>query len=318
MRPVGLITATQRDFHVSGCVIARNYSAPYHAAFMADLDLIAYSHWARNLRGLAETTIRVRIELLERLAAYTGIPLREVEPGHLLRFERAAIAGRAPETRRAYACHIRAFYRWAKDAGVVSEDPSEVLTLPSVPRHLPRPIEEDDLNLALAAARPKMAAILTLAAYAGLRAVEIAGLDWLDLRREQNGTVFIHVRHGKGHKERTVEVGQVVLRALHRYGVKRRGHMFFGADGQPIDARSVSSAANRFLARHGVEATLHQLRHRYGTVAYQLTHDLRLVQDLMGHASPQTTAGYTRTSAQASGRLVAALDQLADIPAPRP
>ncbi len=285
---------------------------------MADLDLIAYSHWARNLRGLAETTIRVRLELLERLAAYTGTPLREVEPGHLLRFERAAIAGRAPETRRAYACHIRAFYRWAKSVGIVSEDPSEVLTLPSVPRHLPRPIEEDDLNLALAAAKPKMAAILTLAAYAGLRAVEIAGLDWSDLRREQDGTVFLHVRHGKGRKERTVEVGQVVLRALHRYGVKRRGHMFFGADGQPIDARSVSSSANRFLARHGVEATLHQLRHRYGTVAYQLTHDLRLVQDLMGHASPQTTAGYTRTSAHASGRLVAALDQLADIPAPRP
>jgi integrase len=214
---------------------------------MGDIDLIAYSHWARNLRGLADTTIRVRIELLERLTAYVGVPLRDVQPGHILRFERAAIAGRAPETRRAYACHIRAFYRWAKAAGVVSEDPSEVLTLPSVPRHLPRPIEEEDLAFALAEAQPKMAAVLTLAAYAGLRSCEIAGLEWSDLRREQDGTVFLHVRHGKGHKERTVEVGQVVLRALHRYGVKRRGAMFYG-NGRAADQRSVDQQQRQSLS----------------------------------------------------------------------
>jgi integrase len=62
---------------------------------------------------------------------------------------------------------------------------------------------------------------------------------------------------------------------------------------------------------------MHQLRHRFGTVAYQLSHDLRLVQELLGHASPQTTAGYTRTSPAASGKLIAALDELADIPPTR-
>jgi integrase/recombinase XerC len=277
---------------------------------MSDLDAIDYCHWARNIRGLADTTIRVRLDLLDRLHAYIGIALRDAEPGHLLRFERAAIAGRAPETRRAYVCHLRAFYRWAKTTGIVTEDPSQMLTLPKVPRHLPRPIEEDDLNFALAAARPKMRAILTLAAYGGLRCVEIAGLDWSDLRREQDGTVFIHVRHGKGQKERAVEVGQVVLRALHGYGVRRKGPMFYGADGRPIDAKSISRSGNRFLARHGLEATMHQLRHRYGTVAYELSQDLRLVQELLGHASPTTTAGYTRTSAAAAGRMVAAMDAI--------
>jgi hypothetical protein len=91
---------------------------------MGDLDVIDYSHWARNIRGLADTTIRVRLELLERLHVYIGMPLRDAEPGHLLRFERAAIAGRAPETRRAYVCHLRAFYRWAEATGIVSDDPS--------------------------------------------------------------------------------------------------------------------------------------------------------------------------------------------------
>jgi integrase/recombinase XerC len=282
-----------------------------------DPDLLDYVFWAENVRGLSANTIRVRLDFLHRLHIHAGVALRDIEPGHLLRFERVAIAGRAPESRRAYTCHLRAFYRWAVQTGAVSYDPTDVLTLPVVPRHLPRPIDEDDLAIALAAAKPKMRAVLTLAAYAGLRGVEIAGMDWADVRREPDGRSYIHVRKGKGAKERTVEIGQTVIAALQAYGVKRRGPMFLGMDGQPIDPKSVSRSANRFLARAGVEATLHQLRHRYGTVGYQLSRDLRMVQEQMGHSSPQTTAGYARPSAEAAARMVAAMDALT-VPTPRP
>lgn len=87
--------------------------------------------------------------------------------------------------------------------------------------------------------------------------------------------------------------------------------MFLGLDNHQIEPKSVSRAGNRHLAPHGIEATMHQLRHRYGTVAYQLSQDLRMVQDQMRHASPQTTAAYTRTSAKAAARMVAAMDSLA-------
>jgi integrase/recombinase XerC len=281
-----------------------------------DLDVIDHIRWGHTLRGLADNTLRIRADVLNRLHAFTGIPLRELEPGHLLRFERACIAGRAPETRRAYACHIRSFYRWAMDTGVVASDPSMMLTIPMIPRHLPRPIEEADLARALAAARPKMRAMLTLASYAGLRCVEISGLDWTDVRRETATGAYLHVRKGKGCKERTVEVGQVVIDALQAYGPKRRGAVFLGRDGQRIDCRSVSRNGNRHLSRVGVDATMHQLRHRYGTVAYQLSRDLRMVQEQLGHSSPQTTAGYARPSAEAAARMVAAMDALV-LPTPR-
>ncbi len=277
-----------------------------------DPDVLDYAHWARSIRGLSDNTIRVRLDLLQRVHVHAGRPLRELEPGHLLAFERIAIAGRAPETRRAYVCHVRAFYRWAKAAGIVNDDPAELLTIPIVPRHLPRPIEEDDLAAALAVARPKMRAMLVLAAYAGLRCVEIAGLDWADLRREQQDqTAFIHVRKGKGLKERIVEVGITVVRALQAYGIKRRGPMFLGQDGRQIDPKSVSRAGNRFLARHDIPATMHQLRHRYGTQMFQVSLDLRMVQEQMGHASPVTTAGYARQSAEAARCAVGLLDQRA-------
>jgi hypothetical protein len=134
-----------------------------------DADLLDYVFWATQVRGLSSNTVRVRLDFLHRLSEFTGLPLRDLEPGHLLRFERIAIAGRAAESRRAYVCHIRAFYRWAVTTGLVQHDPSEVLTIPAVPRHLPRPIDEDDLAIAIDAARPKMRAMLTLAGWAGLR-----------------------------------------------------------------------------------------------------------------------------------------------------
>lgn len=275
-----------------------------------DGDLIEYALWARSIRGLADNTVRVRLDLLYRLSTFLGFPLRDAQVGHLLRFERLAIAGRSPQTRRAYASHLRAFYRWLLQQGVITEDPSVMLTVPKVPRGLPRPIDEDDLGMALQIARPKMRAMLTLAAYAGLRAVEISGLNWDDLVREQDGSCVVMVRNGKGNKSRTVEVGQTVVRALQAYGMQRRGPVFLGADGRRIDARSVSSACNRFLRRHGIDATLHQLRHRYGVIGYQLTRDLRLMQEQLGHSSPATTQIYTRPSSLAAKGLVRALDEL--------
>lgn len=275
-----------------------------------DADLVAYVHWALHLKGLSENTIRVRVPLLQRLHLFLGFPLRDAQPGHLLRFERLAIAGRSPETRRSYVVTIRAFYRWCLTTGILSDDPSTLLTIPVVPKHLPRPISEDDLALALGAARPKMRAILVLAAYAGLRAIEISGLEWTDVHREQDGTMYIHVRRGKGKKERNVEVGETVIKALQAHGFRRRGPIFLGSNGGAMDARSVSRSCNRFLEHHGIDATLHQLRHRFGTVGYQLTRDLRLIQEQMGHSSPQTTAGYSRVSADAARRLVMALDAL--------
>lgn len=282
-----------------------------------DVDLLDYLFWGAQVRGLSPSTLRVRMDFVHRLYVFAGVALRDIEPHHLLAFEKVAIAGRAAESRRAYVSHLRSFFRWCVKTGICSVDPTEVLTMPSIPRHLPRPIEESDLAEALAAARPKMRCMLALASYAGLRCCEIAGLDHSDLRIEADGAAILHVRKAKGSRERSVEVGQVVIDALRAHGLKRRGALFIGQDGRQISPGSVSKSINRYLAEHNIPSTAHQLRHRFGSVTYQLSRDLRLVQELLGHSSPNTTAIYARPSTQAARIVMKQLDALAR-PTPGP
>jgi site-specific recombinase XerD len=293
-------------------VVWRNGTVPHHSRYMLsggiDPDLIEFLFWCRSIRGLADNTVRVRFDLLQRLYLYVGKPLRDLDTDDLYRFERVGIAGRAAESRRSYACHCRAFFRWLQQTGVRDDNPADVLTLPKLPKHLPRPIPEDELHAVLDAARPKMRAMLTLAAYAGLRCAEIAAMCWEDLHRDAGGT-YIHV-HGKGDRERTVEVGQVVIKALQAHGIRTRGPVFWGYEARPMDARSVSSSINRYLKLQGLEITAHQLRHRYGVIGYQLSHDLRLIQQNLGHSSPATTAIYTRPAADAGARLAELMDAI--------
>jgi integrase len=106
--------------------------------------------------------------------------------------------------------------------------------------------------------------------------------------------VLIAADATKGHGERTVPLSVFVLAELAAYGLPSSGYAFTRRDGQPGPNAPwlVSHLANETLRESGTAATLHQLRHRFLTQCYRATRDLRLVQELAGHSSPVTTAGY--------------------------
>jgi integrase/recombinase XerC len=136
---------------------------------------------------------------------------------------------------------------------------------------------------------------LVLAGWCGLRACEIAGLrreNVLDTARPP--VLLIAAGATKGNRERIVPVSGFVLGELQAAGLPRSGWVFPRADGHagPNRPHNVSHLCNDYLHDRGYPETLHQLRHRFGTMMYRGTRDLRLVQDMIGHASPSTTAGY--------------------------
>lgn len=274
-----------------------------------DQDIADHLAWCRDLRGYTDATIRARTWVLNRLRTCIDRPLRDAQVGHILHWEATVVAGLAAQSRRAYCGHTRAFYRWAVQRGIVTDDPTTMLTRPKIGKPLPKPIGEDDLDRALRAASPKLAAMMTVMAYAGLRALEVAALQWSDLT-VADGQTWLAVRNGKGGKDRIVPVGEVVLRALRRHGTRARGPVFLGREGRAMRPSSVSQIINDHLRRCGIPSTAHKLRARYATQASQVL-DTPLVAELCGWESLETARHYVRPDRQRSAQLVKALDRLA-------
>ena len=263
--------------------------------------------WMRQ-RGLSPTTINRRRLLLARLHRETGLtPL--TLPAVILAEWRAELTV-ADASAANYVSHLRAFYAWAYASGLRADDPAAQLPVPTIGRRLPHPIGEDDLTRALASAPDRIRLWLVLAGWCGLRAKEIALLRVEDIHLTA-GRPYLKVtrRAGKGGRERIVPLSPFVIGEIKAARLPLRGWAFARHDGQPgpNQPHTISKLCNNHLHALGITATLHWGRHRCGTMAYQGTHDLRAVQELLGHASPTTTAGYAEISGDATIAAVLAL-----------
>lgn len=211
----------------------------------------------------------------------------------------------APRSRYRWLSELHKFYSWAAVHGHVDIDPTLVIDRPRLSRLLPRPVDDETLRLAMSAAGPQMRAWLALAAYGGLRCVEIAGLE-----RSSIGPAAMRVT-GKGGHERIVPLHPVVVGALGDTHLARTGPAFRRENGQPYTAKEVSRRGALYFELIGYPGVgMHMLRHNFGTRIYKHSHDLRATQELLGHARIDTTAGYAAIGAEDLAAAVAALPEL--------
>jgi site-specific recombinase XerD len=196
-------------------------------------------------------------------------------------------------TRYYWITHLHGFYDWAIGEGLTETDPTARVVRPKQRRVLPRPIADEDLELAIRTAPAQMRAMLSLAAFAGLRVQEIAGLDRDDVIDAKG---LIRVRHGKGAKERIVPLHPDVLAALRCVPMPKTGAIFVRPRGGRFTGNRLSVVIAAYLREHGIDATAHQLRHWFATEVYASSKDIRVTQELLGHSDPSTTAGYVAYS----------------------
>jgi site-specific recombinase XerD len=196
-------------------------------------------------------------------------------------------AGLSPATRQNELAAVRQFYAWCRVWEHRTDDPTLRIRAPKVPKGLPRPLSRADLRTLLDTLDGPMRRAVALGAYAGLRVSEAAGLSWLDVDQE---TRRIRVA-GKGGKTRLVGLSPLLLDAL----LPDTGrNVVTGAE--PLTAQALQQRVNRAIRAAGVDATYHQLRHRFGTMALATSSNLLAVSRAMGHSSPATTAIYAATS----------------------
>jgi site-specific recombinase XerD len=199
-------------------------------------------------------------------------------------------------TRRNYLTHIGRFFDWAMARDLVAVNPTARIEPPKQTIHMPRPFSESELTHALdpahfgpAYAHRRTRCWVLLGALGGLRCQEMAGLDASDIDREQR---VLHIRKGKGSKERDVPMHPDVLEALEALPVPASGVVFPMGNGERIKPYTVSQYLNRYLRSVGIEKTAHALRHTFATNVYRSTGDILLTQRLLGHSSVQTTQIY--------------------------
>lgn len=254
-------------------------------------------------RAHQPSSIDKRMSLLLRTEAGIGKRLIEADTADL----RGWLDGRKlhPRTVYSYISHWASFWRWAILEGHADVDPTLRLTRPKLRVGLPRPISTPDLEVLIAeAGTDELRGMLYLAAHAGLRCMEIAGIDGPEVMDHRDPPVVVVV-NGKGGKQRIVPMGQELVAALRGHGIPRSGPLFRTVSGERYKPWQISHILRAHMHDCGVDASGHQLRHAYATAVYRKSGgDLRMTQELLGHASPATTAIYTAWSQEAAAKVV--------------
>lgn len=250
-----------------------------------------YLDWLR-MRNCSPRTVRARKEILHRIDTDLPYGLERATSDEL----KAWIFRDdwSPATRQTYYGAAAGFFVWASNPYDAHLDfnPMDLLPRPSAPRGLPRPVTDAQLRKILTSAVDPYRTWSLLAAYAGLRCIEIAGLH-----REHVTEDNLHVVRGKGGRPGMLPTHPAIWAALQDLPP---GPIAYTKLGTPASAAYVSIQTSLYFARslslRGV--TLHRLRHWYGTMLYRNTKDIRRTQELMRHASPATTAIYTLVSSE--------------------
>lgn len=265
-------------------------------------ELLDLFHREQRRRGVLPSSIDKRERCIRRFAHFLrGRPLLAATKADV---EAWCDSLRVTDnTWRNYLSHLHAFYGWAGAEGRIEVSPTAFLRGPKARPRRPRPIPDADLQIAIRTAGGDLRCFLLLAAYQGLRCCEIAGLEVENVRIPE-GQLYVT---GKGDKERMLPLHPEVAAALGSLPMPRRGRVFHLADGRPLRPHNVSHAINRHLTELKMDSTAHQLRHWFATKMMMTTHDLRTVQELLGHQSPVSTAVYTAFDREGAAAAVAGL-----------
>jgi len=288
-----------------------------------------FLQFLRHERGQSDNTAKTYAALLGKFTTWAETQKltdwKQVELKHLMAFlqhERARPLADEPKesTKRLSSesvyliiAALRAFYRFAENEKILPMNVAENLSLPRRWKRLPKALSNEEIDRLLRSkdepeepATPEDLcdqAILELAYASGLRLSELKNLRLEQLHLDAG---FINVI-GKGNKERIVPVGRTAVAALNRFidtgrpklvTPKSPANVFLTQRGTPFAAVTLWLHIKNRVRRAGVERNItpHMLRHSFATHLLEHGADLRVIQELLGHANIGTTEIYTHVA----------------------
>ena len=265
-----------------------------------------------KLRGFALSTQKEYLLRAKHFAAHyrrspTEMGEREIRDYllHLVNEKKVS-----PASHHIYVAALKFLYKTTLNR------PEEVAKIPwpKRPRTLPDILSGEEVECLLNSIHSVKHRAILMAAYgAGLRVSEVCSLKHSDIDSKR---MLLHIHQGKNSKDRYVKLSERLLHFLRYYWKTARPageYLFPGRNpGSHISNDGVRWGLRKAVAEAGLtkRITPHSLRHGFATHLLQLGEDIRIVQRLLGHASIQTTARYTKVTAKHLGRIKSPLDLL--------
>ena len=261
--------------------------------------LQAFVRWCDD-RGL------VRIEDVTR-------PILERYQRHLFYARKRNGHPLGAHTQYGHLVSLRQFFRWLTRGGFLLANPASDMELPKLPQRLPQAVlSADEAERVLA--QPDVStvpglrdrAMLEVLYSTGLRRAELGALRLFDI---DSGRGTVWVRQGKGRKDRVVPIGERALAWVLKYvdearpklaGVRDDGTLFLGDAGEKLHVDYYSQLVREYLVKADVQkpGACHLFRHTMATAMLEGGADVRFVQEMLGHASLETTQLYTRVTVE--------------------
>ena len=267
-------------------------------------------------RNYAETTINSYLRTVEEFSRRFNCSPDRLGPRHIREYQAELFQKRkfSPNTVAQRLAALRFFYtKTLKKVWSIEETPYPKKTL-----HLPTILSQEEVARLIDAARPPFHRTLLMALYAtGLRRAELARLKVSDVDSKR---MVIHVRGGKGRKDRDVMLSPKLLEALreHWRGLQRKpsawlfpGNRWHTGD-TPITTKVVWNACKEAAQRAGLQKDVHPhtLRHCFATHLLEAGADLRMIQILLGHRDLKETTIYLHLSQRHLHATASPLDSL--------
>ena len=273
---------------------------------------IRYLATERGLSDAYQLSVRQTLDALAGWLKTKNIPLRDVGTEELADFlSQRKKEGLNAASLRITTVHLKVFFRWLAAKGKLEMDPAEPLLAPKPDQMLPETLHAREVVKLLDSIDPSAhlgrrdLAILELFYSSGLRLSELCGLR-LEMIDFDEG--FLRIT-GKGNKTRVVRVGTKACAAItdflanERPGLvskKTSSHVFLSVRGTLLSPDRVRQIVKERAKSAGIEQNMypHLLRHSFATHLLEGGADLRVIQELLGHADISTTQVYTHVDRQ--------------------
>jgi integrase/recombinase XerC len=264
-------------------------------------------------RRLSPLTCKNYRRDLEKLAAYCETVAvenwRDVDSEHMRMYSASCFRkGLSARSIQRHLSAARTFFRYLIREQEIKKNPAVAVSAPKAKKRLPGNLDADRMARLLdipgdGALIDRDRAMLELLYSSGLRLAELVDLNGGDVDM-YDGTVRVT---GKGNKDRIVPVGRHAVKALRQWAITRRDladvderALFVSNRGTRISKRSVQARVKHWGKQQGIDTNVypHLFRHSFATHVLESSHDLRGVQELLGHANIATTQVYTHLDFQ--------------------